>query len=100
MIEAIKVARQNIQPEEMVRCKMIVIERKNTFNQWSGTKPTTAVVLYAVSGDENKTWAKHTPSGKIEISIDNPDAYDQFELGKTYFVDSTPAPAKESDEAK
>jgi hypothetical protein len=84
----------------MVRCKMIVTERKNMFNQWSGTKPTTAVVLSPVSGDENKTWAKYTPSGKVELSIDNPDAYEYFELGKTYFVDFTEAPAKEADEGK
>jgi hypothetical protein len=82
----------------MVRFKMIVTERKNMFNQWGGARPTTAVILSAVAGEENKTWAKYTPSGKIELSIDNPDAYAYFELGKTYFVDFTEAPAKEADE--
>jgi hypothetical protein len=84
----------------MVRCKMIVTERKNVFNQWSGTKLTTAVILSAVTGEANKNWAMYTPSGRIELSIDNPDAYGYFELGKTYFVDFQEAPAKEADESK
>jgi hypothetical protein len=78
---------------------MKVVERKNQI-WYSADRPTTAVVLSAVSGEENKTWAKYTPSGKIELTIDNPDAYDQFELGKTYFVDFSIAPAKEADESK
>ena len=83
----------------MVRCKMKVVERKN--QMWNlADKPVTTVVLSAVSGEENKTWAKYTPSGKIELLIDNPDAYDQFELGRTYFVDFSKAPAKEADETK
>lgn len=80
-----------------VRCKMIVKEKIN--RQYSaGDKPTTAVKLYAVSDDANKTWAKYTPSGTIELAIDNPDAYDAFKLGETYFVDFSLAPAKEADE--
>ena len=83
----------------MVRCKMKVVERKDQM-WYSSEKPMTAVVLTAVSGEENKTWAKYTPGGKIELSIDNSDAYSYFELGKTYFVDFSEAPAKESDEKK
>jgi hypothetical protein len=39
----------------------------------------------------NKIWSKATPQGKIEMTITNPDAVEQFELGKEYFVDFTPA---------
>ena len=39
----------------------------------------------------NKTWSKATPSGKIEMMITNPEAVKQFDLGKEYFVDFTPA---------
>ena len=82
----------------MIRCKMKVVERKN--QMWYGSeKPTVAVVLTAVTDDANKTWARFTPSGKIELTIDNPEAYDQLELGKTYFVDFTEA-LKEADEQK
>lgn len=81
----------------MVRCKMKVVERKNQL--WYGqSKPITVVVLTAVTDEANKTWAKYTPSGKLELSIDNPDAYDALELGKCYFVDFSEAPEKEADE--
>lgn len=37
------------------------------------------VVLSAVSrGSENKTWAAATPSGKIEMNVNNPAAFDWF----------------------
>jgi hypothetical protein len=79
---------------------MLVTEKKNMWNQWNGIKPICSVVLTAATGDDNKTWARYTPSGRIELSIDNPDAYDAFEIGKAYFVDFTEAPMKEADEKK
>jgi hypothetical protein len=53
----------------------------------------THVVLRAVTdgSEENKTFWKYTPSGVIDMSITNPDAVNQFELGKEYYVDFTPA---------
>lgn len=43
--------------------------------------------LYAATtGEENKTWAKYTPGGSINMSIDNPDASALFENGKYYRV--------------
>lgn len=83
----------------MVRCKMIVTEKKNMMSQWGDKRPTCSVKLSAVQGEENKTWAKYTPSGSIELQIDNPNAYEAFVLGQTYFVDFRPAPEKEADEA-
>jgi hypothetical protein len=78
---------------------MIVTEKKSQVSQYNpGQKPTAVVVLSAVAGDENKTWSKYTPSGTISLAIDNPEAYDTFEIGKTYFVDFSDAPLKESDE--
>jgi hypothetical protein len=51
------------------------------------------VRLRAVYGDgqANKSWAKYTPSGQLEMVIDNPDASERFEVGKEYFLDFTPA---------
>ena len=37
-------------------------------------------------GDANKEWSKYTPSGNIKINITNPDAFNQFEVGKDYYV--------------
>jgi hypothetical protein len=57
-----------------------------------------AVTLQAVTDDENKSWSKWTPSGQLTMTITNPDAFNQFEVGQTYFLDFTPAPAREADE--
>jgi len=45
------------------------------------------VVLTPVVGnsEENKEFWKYTPSGRIELNIDNPEAYKQFEdMGEFY----------------
>lgn len=53
------------------------------------------VKLLPVGGDtpENKTWSQYTPSGQITMFVTNPAAYEQFELGKSYYVDFTEATA-------
>jgi hypothetical protein len=52
-----------------------------------------SVSLQAVTtgSEENKTFWKYTPAGSISLSITNPDAVNQFEAGKEYYVDFTPA---------
>lgn len=76
-----------------VRAKFRVTEKNNRAPYNADGKPTCTVVLSAVNGEkaENKSWAKYTPSGQLTMSIDNPEAYDAFELGKEYFLDFTPA---------
>lgn len=51
------------------------------------------VKLSAVTHDsvENERYFKWTPFGQIEIGILNEDAAAQFEPGKEYFIDFTPA---------
>jgi hypothetical protein len=46
--------------------------------------------FWAVYGEDSKPWAKATPNGKLEITIDNPDAQ-KFEVGKEYYLDFSPA---------
>ena len=42
--------------------------------------------------EENKVFSDATPSGSISISIaDGKPAVDAFEIGKSYYVDFTPA---------
>lgn len=45
-------------------------------------------VLSAVSAtsEENKTWSQYTPSGRLELAITNPDAFDFFEPGAEYLL--------------
>lgn len=49
------------------------------------------VTLQAVyGGDDDKAnaeWSRWTPSGELRLTITNPAAYEQFKLGKAYFVD-------------
>jgi hypothetical protein len=56
------------------------------------------VKLRAVYDEQNKTWAQYTPCGEVSMTIDNPTALERFTVGQHYFVDFTPAPAKEADE--
>lgn len=34
----------------------------------------------------NYSWSQATPSGKLEMTITNPGAYEQFAVGKTFFM--------------
>ena len=54
------------------------------------------VTLQPVYDDgANGEWSKYTPSGELRLTITNPDAYNQFVLGKAYFVDFSEAPELE-----
>lgn len=52
-----------------------------------------AVVLAPVlsGSEENKSFWKWTPGGKVELLTINPEAASQFEPGKEFYVDFTPA---------
>lgn len=78
-----------------VRAKFRVTEVKKSLYVSSTEKPAEVVVLSAAMGDENKQWAKYTPSGQISMQIDNPAALEQFEIGKFFYVDFTDAPEKD-----
>jgi hypothetical protein len=51
------------------------------------------VVLTPVysGSEENKAFWEQTPAGSITLTITNEAARDQFQPGKEYFVDFTPA---------
>lgn len=51
------------------------------------------IKLLPVSGgsEENKKFFAWTPTGEIQLGTINPEAAKQFELGKAYYVDFTPA---------
>jgi hypothetical protein len=63
--------------------------------------PSRFVQLTPVCDEQNKSWAKYTPCGKVELSLDEPamPAFEAFQKGTFFFVDFTPAPAAEKDEA-
>jgi hypothetical protein len=41
--------------------------------------------------DENNTFAFWTPNASVEMTITNPDLFDKFQEGQTYYVDFTSA---------
>lgn len=74
----------------MVRGKWKLSEIHNL--DWSATAK--RYVFNAVCNDgtpENERFHKFTPNGSMTMTVDNPLAQAQFELGKEYFFDATPA---------
>ena len=47
--------------------------------------------LYDDSIPEDVKFSQATPWGELEMGIDNKDALNKFEVGKSYYVDFTPA---------
>lgn len=42
--------------------------------------------------EENKRFTKATPWGELKMTVDNPAAAIQFEIGKEYYLDFTEVP--------
>lgn len=78
-----------------VRAKMRCVEKtqRTSASNYGDAKPvdTEEVKLAAVTGPGNESWSKWTPSGRVEMTISNPEAVKQFEVGVDYFVDFSPA---------
>lgn len=83
----------------MVRAKFQLIKTtqhmysvKNAEGQYVQT-PLTSMAFQVVHGNtpENEKFFASTPSGTIELGVLNPEAAQQFELGKEYYIDFTPA---------
>ena len=75
-----------------VRAKMHLMEI--TEYAWGG-KNLKFETHYDEDIPEDQRFQKATPSGSITMSIDNPTALAQFELGKHYYVDFKPVPVPE-----
>lgn len=52
------------------------------------------IVMTPVVGDnseENKSFSKYTPNGKLELTITNEAVFDFFKPGKQFYLDMIPA---------
>lgn len=60
------------------------------------------VLAPATRGSENKQWASATPSGKIELTINNPKAWEWYRdhLSEEVYVDFSLVPENLTDPAK
>ena len=70
----------------MVRAKFKCVDK-------SGSENDTQIKLEAVTSgsEENKTFFKYTPSDQISMGTINKEAAAQFEVGKEYYIDFSPA---------
>ena len=74
----------------MVRAKFRVNNIRTYTDDPNGLK---TIVLHAVYDDgipENQRFAQATPSGTVEITINNPPASDVFKHGQEFYVDFSP----------
>lgn len=75
-----------------VRAKFRCLEIKHAYSQSPDYVAATIVLSPVWEQDGvNRAWSKATPSGKLEMTVTNPAAVEQFELGREYFLDFTPA---------
>lgn len=79
----------------MVRAKFFVTEIKHTCSNSPGETFATITMAPVYQGKDGKPanaeWSKYTPSGKLEMCVTNPAAVEKFEVGKSYFIDFSPA---------
>ncbi len=68
------------------------------FSPTSSTKTLHFHTQYDPTIPEDQSFTKATPTGKIEMRVDNPAALEQFVPGEAYYVDFTRAsPPTESE---
>lgn len=72
----------------MVRAKLTL---SSVTDHMYGGKTLEFSTVYDQSIPEDQRFQKATPSGSFRMLVDNPAAIAQFELGKPYYVDFTPA---------
>jgi len=84
---------QIAEPAKM-RAKMRVADI-NTYPRGEGPITQQTLVMYAVArsdsypadgSDENNSYARWSPSGRLELTIANPALFDAFEVGEEYYL--------------
>ncbi|MFW6027562.1 MAG: hypothetical protein ACOC91_02020 [bacterium] len=67
-------------------CLTEIVEHAGT-----GAKTLKFQAQYDDSIPEDRRFSQATPSGHVELYVDNPSALERFRLGESYYVDFTPA---------
>lgn len=74
----------------MIRAKM---QLEHVIPQtWGGVKAIFRCIYDANKNPEDISFAKATPTGLVEMQVDNPEAIKQFVIGEYYYVDFTMIP--------
>lgn len=76
----------------MVRAKFVLTNVAPRSTPDSGSD-LTFNAQYDETIEEDRRYSRYTPSGSLSMHVDNPAALAQFEQGKAYYLDFTPADA-------
>lgn len=77
-----------------VRAKFFVSKIEEYASPVGSKKVFLSAVMNGKDGkacEENKSFAKYTPSGELFMMIDNPVAAEQFKAGQEFYIDFTRA---------
>lgn len=88
LFKIILAATEKFKEKKMVRCKVVC-----NWKQKNQNDDGVAIVFSAVTSgsEENKEFFKFTPGGTFQFYTVNKTAAEQFELGKEYYMDFSPA---------
>lgn len=76
-----------------VRCKMKLTQIVSTeYHPGYVQKRFVFEAQYDNSIEEDRRFAKASPTGRFEIQVDNPVAADAFTVGEYYYFDAIPVP--------
>lgn len=77
----------------VVRCKM----RLDEIRSYPNTTQQTFIfnVCYDDKIPEDQRFYKYTPSGHMQITVDNPNVQESYKLGNYYYFDSIQVPQKD-----
>lgn len=82
-----------------MRAKMVVSSIEESFGGAGGAKSSERLTFNAVANcpyppdgsDEDNTYARWSPQASLQITVANPDLWDQFKSGEKYYVDFSQA---------
>ncbi|TBA16086.1 hypothetical protein [Rhizobium ruizarguesonis] len=75
----------------VVRAKFMCLSVTHFANNGTDTQAEIRFTAVYGNGEDNRSWSKWTPSGELKMMVTNPTAIEAFELGKSYYLDFTPA---------
>jgi hypothetical protein len=75
----------------MVRAKLMLSEvLERHYRPDYSQKTFVFTAQYDDKIEEDRRFMKASPTGRFEITVDNPAAIAQFEVGKSYYIDFSP----------
>ena len=83
----------------VVRAKFRLVEKREHCDNQGVTLVFTPVTSGYDDIEEDKRFHRYTPSGKLEMFVNNPPAAEKFALGGKYYLDFTPADVPPGDPA-